>query len=63
MVPGRMPGMVPRTKCRSVPQIALVVIRTIASSCRSIRGSGTSSTEIFPTSCHMTAFICQSSPV
>jgi hypothetical protein len=40
IVPGRIPGMVPRTKCRSVPQIALVVIRTIASAESPITGSG-----------------------
>src|SRR3954469_10196546 len=31
IVPGFMPGTVPRMKCRSVPQIALAVSRTIAS--------------------------------
>ena len=35
-----MPCMVPRTMCRSVPQIALEVIRTIASVPTSIFGSG-----------------------
>src|SRR5436190_1239907 len=31
IVPGFMPGTVPRMKCRSVPQVALAVSRTIAS--------------------------------
>ncbi len=35
-------------KCRSVPQIALVVIRTIASAGSPIAGSGTSSTDTLP---------------
>jgi hypothetical protein len=41
----------------AVPQIALVVTRTIASAGSWILGSGTSSTETFPTSCQTTAFV------
>ncbi len=44
-------------KCRSVPQIAAVVIRTMASVGCSSFGSGTVSRRTSPTSCHTTAFI------
>jgi hypothetical protein len=47
---------VPRMRCTSVPQIALVVIRTIASVGSLMRGSGTSPNRISPTQCHVTAF-------
>jgi hypothetical protein len=56
-----MPGMVPRTRCRSVPQMAEVVMRTIASVGSSIFGSVTSSRRISPTPCHTTAFTSLSS--
>jgi hypothetical protein len=47
--PSSTPGIVPRTKCRSVPQIALAVSRTIASVGSWIVGSGTSSSRMSPT--------------
>ena len=49
MVPGCMPLTVPLTKCRSVPQIADAVMRTMASVGARMRGSGTSSKRISPT--------------
>ena len=47
--PSFVPGMVPRTKWRSVPQIALAVSRTIASVGSWILGSATSSSLMSPT--------------
>jgi hypothetical protein len=43
MSPGFMKGMKPSTRCRSEPQIAVDVMRTIASRGLKIFGSGTSS--------------------
>src|SRR4051794_34233700 len=57
IVPGFMPDIVPRTKCRSVPQIALAVRRTIASLGSCSCGSGTSSTRMSPTPWYTTAFM------
>src|SRR5690554_4574336 len=59
MVPGCMPAMVPRTMCRSVPQMADAVMRTMASvgACRV--DSGTSSRRMSPTSWKTTAFMIQ----
>lgn len=55
-VSGLVPLIVPRTKCRSVPQIALEVRRTIASVGSCSCGSGTSSPRMSPTSWYTTAF-------
>src|SRR4051812_17680454 len=52
-----MPGIVPRTKCKSVPQIALRVTLTMASVGSDNCGSGTSSSRISPSPCHTIAFI------
>src|SRR5690349_18429330 len=52
-----MPGTVPRTKCRSVPQIALAVMRTIASVGSLIFGSATFSSLMSPMPWNTTAFI------
>ncbi len=49
-VPGATSLIVPRTKCKSVPQMAEVVMRTTASVGSSMRGSGTSSSRMSPTS-------------
>src|SRR3954464_7509540 len=49
MVPGFIPAIVPRIMCRSVPQIALAVRRTIASVGSLIFGSFTSSRRTSPT--------------
>lgn len=57
MVPGRRPSMVPRMKCRSVPQMALVVRRTMASVSCSITGSATSSRRMSPMAWNTTAFM------
>ncbi len=57
IVPGFIPGTVPRTRWRSVPQIALAVRRTIASVRSLIRGSGTSSSRMSPMPWKTTAFI------
>jgi len=57
IVPGFISVTVPRTKCRSVPQMALAVSRTIASVGSSIFGSFTSSRPMSPTPFHTTAFI------
>lgn len=48
MVPSCIPARVPRTMCRSVPQIALEVSRTMASVGSLIFGSSTSSSLIIP---------------
>ena len=60
IVPGTMPGIVPRTMCRSVPQMALAVSRTIASVGCSIFGSGTLSRRMSPTPWNTTAFMLAS---
>src|SRR3954471_2476438 len=57
MVPGSIPENDPRTKCRSVPQIADVVMRMTASVSASIVGSGTSSTRMSPRPWNTTAFM------
>ena len=51
------PCIVPRTKCRSVPQIALAVMRTMASVGSLIFGSRTSSSRMSPIPWKTTAFI------
>jgi hypothetical protein len=48
MVPGFIPGRVPRIMCRSVPQIALAVSRTMASVGCLILGSLTVSRRMSP---------------
>src|SRR5688572_6707073 len=62
MVPFFMPGTVPRTKWRSVPQMALAVRRTIASVSFSSFGSRTSSSRMSPTPWKTIAFIPTSVP-
>ena len=44
-------------RCRSDPQMLVEVIRTMASVGRSIRGSGTSSTDTLRLPCHVTALM------
>src|SRR5690554_5000223 len=57
MVPGRMPLKLPRTRCRSVPQMAETLRRTIASVGASRTGSATSSRRMSPTPWNTTAFM------
>ena len=57
IVPLSIPAMVPRTRCRSVPQIALRVILTIASCGSMISGWGTSSRRMSPMPCQTIAFM------
>src|SRR5947207_5552552 len=56
-VPAFIPPSVPRTMCRSVPQIALAVSRTMASAGSCNIGSSTSSRRMSPTSWNTTAFM------
>src|SRR5207248_10934429 len=57
MVPGFIPGRVPRIMCRSVPQMALAVRRTMASVGSLIFGSFTSSRRTSPTPWNTIAFM------
>jgi hypothetical protein len=57
MSPGVMYMPSTSYRCRSEPQMAVDVIRTIASVDSSIRGSGTVSTETLPVPCQVTALI------
>src|SRR4051795_6190924 len=62
MSPSPMKGLSVSYRCRSEPQMLVVVIRTIASVGSEIVGSGTSSTRTSRCPCHTTAFI-RSSPL
>src|SRR4051794_323802 len=57
MSPADMNGASTSYRCRSEPQIAVVVMRTIASVGSWIAGSGTSSTRTSRLPCHATALI------
>jgi hypothetical protein len=57
IAPGSRPDSVPRMKCRSVPQIALAVMRISASVGALIFGSRTVSSRISPTPWKTTAFM------
>src|SRR5215207_5195524 len=60
--PDFMVGMKPSYRCRSEPQIAVLVTLTIASRGSSIRGSGTLSTLTFSLPCQQSALICPPMP-
>ena len=60
IVPGFISEIVPRTKWRSVPQMALAVSRTIASVSSWMRGSGTSFSSMSPIPFQTTAFMIAS---
>src|SRR3954468_11170247 len=58
MSPSRMTASSGSYRCRSDPQILVVVTRTIASVGSWIFGSGTSSTRTSRLPCHVNAFMC-----